>query len=132
MPFGGRLKIELATVVMDRRFLSKYPNVRPGDHVLITVTELTRAATAVSPINPHNETAEANASRSASDKPGVDLGALLALINDCGGHLWMTAEPPGNMVLKIHLPKRASDLTDPRTPATRSSRSGSMARWFGH
>src|SRR5262249_6639033 len=35
MPFGGRLKIELARVVVDSRFLAKYPNVRPGSHALI-------------------------------------------------------------------------------------------------
>ncbi len=40
MPHGGRLNIELATVVVERRFLAKYPNVRPGDHVLITITEV--------------------------------------------------------------------------------------------
>ena len=50
MPFGGRLKIELATVVVDRKFVAKYPNVRPGDHVLITVTEVRGAGSAVSPI----------------------------------------------------------------------------------
>ena len=40
MPFGGRLLIELATVVVGSKFVAKYPNVRPGDHALITVTEV--------------------------------------------------------------------------------------------
>ena len=39
MPHGGRLKIDLATTVVDRTFLDKYPNVRPGRHVIATVTE---------------------------------------------------------------------------------------------
>jgi len=133
MPFGGRLKIELATVVVDRQFVAKYPNVRPGAHALITVTEVKGTVRSDWPIELQNEPAGTNASRSASDKPGVDLGALLGLIGDCGGHLWMAAEPPGNMVLKIHLPKRVSDgLTEPRTPVPRSDRGRSMSRWFGH
>ena len=40
MPFGGRLLIQLATVVVGSTFVAKYPNVRPGDHALITVTEV--------------------------------------------------------------------------------------------
>ncbi len=129
MPSGGRLKIELASVVVDGRFIAKHPNVRPGAHVLITVTEVREAARLAPPGAAHSEPAAAAVSP-ASDKPGVDLGALLKLIADCGGHLWMTAEPPGNMILKIHLPKRTSD--DPRPVVTRSERGGSMSRWFGH
>jgi nitrogen-specific signal transduction histidine kinase len=118
MPSGGRLKIDLASVVVNGAFVAKHPNVRPGGHVLITVTEVRGTERQDSP------------KAKSSDKPGVDLGALLALIGDCGGHLWMTAEPPGNMVLKIHLPKRASD--DPTAPVARPNRGRSMARWFGH
>ena len=43
MPFGGQLKIELGTTVVDRRFAAKHPNVRLGPHALITVTETKRA-----------------------------------------------------------------------------------------
>ena len=43
MPFGGQLKIELGTTVVDRRFAAKHPNVRLGPHALITVTENRRA-----------------------------------------------------------------------------------------
>jgi hypothetical protein len=108
MPFGGQLKIEFATVEVDRKFVTQHPNVRPGAHVLITFTEV------VDPVQPDWLRAVRNqpvgaSSASASERPGVDLGALMGLIGDCGGHLWMTAEPPGNMVLKVHLPKRISD-----------------------
>lgn len=119
MPSGGRLKVELSTVVVDRKFVAQYPNVRPGGHVVITATEVRGIG-------------QPDGTRPASDKPGVDLGALQALVNHCGGHLWMKAEPPGNMVLKIHLPKRASDLTEPHTSVTRSNRGSLMARWFRH
>jgi PAS domain S-box-containing protein len=133
MPHGGRVKIDLATTVVDRRFLANHPNVRAGAHVLITVTEVGGAIRPALPIELRAAPAAAGASRSASDKPGVDLGALLALIGDLGGHLWMAAEPSGNMTLKIHLPKRASDeVTDPAAPAARSDRGRPLARWFRH
>jgi C4-dicarboxylate-specific signal transduction histidine kinase len=132
MPSGGQLKIEFATVVVDRNFVAQHPNVRPGAHVLITVTEVR------GPVQPdwrsalRNQPVGAMQSTSASDGPGVDLGTLMRLIGDCGGHLWMTAEPPGNMVLKIHLPKRVSDGLTERKQATRSRRPLSVARWFGN
>jgi hypothetical protein len=128
MPSGGRLKIELASVVVDGRFVAKHPNVRPGGHVLITVTEVREARRLDPPTGARTEPAPSAVG--AADKPGVDLGALLKLIADSGGHLWMSAEPPGNMLLKIHLPKRATDETRP--VVTRSERGGSMSRWFGH
>jgi len=118
MPRGGRLNVELATVIVDRRFIAKYPNVRPGDHVLITITEVRGSASTDVP---------------ASEKPGVDLGALLSLVGECGGHLWMSAEPPGNMVLKIHLPRPASDSQqEPYAPVARPDQKRTRARWFRH
>ena len=39
MPFGGRLKIELAAVTVDQAFIEKHPNVRQGPNALIPVTE---------------------------------------------------------------------------------------------
>jgi hypothetical protein len=124
MPSGGRLKVDLRTIVVDSKFLAKYPNVRPGGHALITVTEEK---------GERNEPADTLASKPASDKPGVDLGALLGLVGDCGGHLWMAAEPSGSMVLKIHLPLRASEgLAEQSASVPRSSRGRAMSRWFGH
>ncbi len=98
MPSGGQVRIDLATTAVGRRFVARYSNVRPGDHVLITVTEL--------PAGGELRGDSERGSRSF-DKPGVDLGVLLDLIASCGGHLWLEAQPAGNMVVKIHLPKPA-------------------------
>jgi signal transduction histidine kinase len=129
MPIGGRLKIDLATVVVDQEFIANYPNVSHGPHALITVTEVRRAVPAEgSPQGRNGATASAR-DQVASERPGVDLGALQELIQACGGHLWMRVEPPGNMVVEIRLPLRVWD------DATRESTSnpGSMvARWFRH
>ena len=99
MPFGGRLKIELATVILDQAFLEKYPNVRRGKHALITATEIRRTARTEGPLR----------LREPSASVGVDLGALQGLIRECGGHLWVTAVPHGDMEVRIHLPLRSSD-----------------------
>jgi hypothetical protein len=63
----------------------------------------------------------------------VDLSALVRLLGDCGGHLWVTAAPPGNMTLKIHLPLRSSDSVNGPAPSlTRSTGGRSRGRWFRH
>jgi hypothetical protein len=122
MPLGGRLMFEVASVVLDREFVAKYPNVRPGSHVLLTVHEVRAALGMNIPAPPRTE---------PPDNPGVDLGALQTLVGGCGGHLWMMAEPSGNMVLKIHLPRRVLDRSDPRPVSVPAGRSRWIQRAFG-
>jgi PAS domain S-box-containing protein len=132
IPHGGRLKIDLTSAVVDRTFLDKYPNVRPGSHVIVTVTEERGTRVAAPPVLWPIRSSE-DAMPSAGDKPGVDLSALVQLLADCGGHLWVSAEPPGNMTLKIHLPMHAADgTTSPVPPLTASHSGKSRGRWFRH
>ena len=115
MPLGGRLLIDVAPALVDREFAEKYPSVRPGAHVLFTVTEVKgpalSTAAGILGSNGHD----------GHDTPGVDLGMLQSLVANCGGHLWIAAEPSGDMILKIHLPRRALD--------DRAATSG-PARWI--
>jgi hypothetical protein len=118
MPGGGRLRIELGTSVVDRRFAAKHPNVRLGLHALITVTETGRPASS-----------DEERSKAAS-KPGVDFGTLQELVSECGGHLWMKLQPPGDMVAKIRLPLlSAHEQAVPRA-AIRNNRERPATRWF--
>ena len=133
MPFGGRLKIEVGTIVVNRQFTAKYPNVRPGPHALITVTEIRRAARAGGPLHlGDGPTAHGPYVRTAP-KPGVDLGTLQGLVRDCGGHLWMRVQPLGDMVAKIRLPLLTSyDQTHSRALATHGNRGRAITRLFQH
>jgi PAS domain S-box-containing protein len=129
MPLGGRLKIEVDSVVVDREFVAKHPHVRPGEHVLLIVNEQRRV---VRPNSSDSASAGSSAVSSFSgDSPGVDLGTLQALVTECGGHLWMRAEPPGDMELKIHLPRRVLDRLEAPAPAMPTGRSRWIRRAFG-
>jgi PAS domain-containing protein len=105
MPFGGRLVFELAKVTVGNDSVASHSDVRPGPHALITVTAVRYAVWSDASRTFPRLSQTTNASESASDRPGVDLGAMQALIRGCGGRLWLAAEPPGDMVLKIHLPR---------------------------
>jgi len=121
MPFGGRLKIELATVTVDQTFIEKYPNVRRGQHALITVTEIRRTTRAEGPLRLRDWPAQNEADREPSRSLGVDLGALQDLISDCGGHLWVTAVPRGDMEVQIRLPLCSdAEQNQPAPPAART------------
>jgi len=128
MPFGGQLKIELGTTVVDRRFAAKHPNVRLGPHALITVTKTKSTRGENAPPSGHHGSTP---SSSDSPKPGMDFGTLQGLVVGCGGHLWMTLQPEGDMVAKIRLPLLAfHDEAAPRTLAARSGRV--LTRLFSH
>jgi hypothetical protein len=122
MASGGQLKIEVGTTVVDRRFAAKHPNVRLGPHALITVTETrdTNHKTATPP------------SGSPDPKPRIDFVTLQSLVGGCGGHLWMTVQPEGDMIAKIRLPLRlpSHDEAAPRTLVARGGRV--LTRLFLH
>ena len=124
MPSGGRLKIELGTIVVDRRFATRHPDVRLGLHALITVTELRRAARA-NGLQPRRDgTTTPSSHGRVSNKPGVDFATLQELVSECGGHLWMKVQPLGDMVAKIRIP-----LSEPARPDTaRSTGHSSQSR----
>ncbi len=126
MPHGGRLRIELSTVVVDGQFIAQYPNVRQGLHALITVTEVARPAAGGETSDHANETD----TPLATGRARVDLSALQELISECGGHLWITAEPGGSMVVRMRLPLRAA--WEGQATARAGQRLGRMtARLFG-
>jgi hypothetical protein len=130
MPFGGRLMIDLAKVVVGREFIAKYPNVRQGAHVLITVSEMRGKGRQDRVLGFRQDATDRHTSSPALESPGLDLGALQEVIADCGGHLWMEVAPSGDMVLKIHLPLRAIDAPRRSSKPARPGRLRSMGRWF--
>jgi two-component system, cell cycle sensor histidine kinase and response regulator CckA len=133
MPFGGRLKIEVGTIVVNRQFTAKYPNVRPGPHALITVTEIRRTARAGGLLQLGDGPTAHGPHLRTGQKPGVDLGTLQGLVKECSGHLWMRVQPLGDMVAKIRLPLLTSyDQTHSRGLAARGNRGRAITRWFQH
>jgi two-component system, cell cycle sensor histidine kinase and response regulator CckA len=104
LPLGGRLRIDLGTIVVDRHFAARYPNVRMGLHALITVTEIKTGARADRSKRTRDGLASQDAPGRVAARSGVDFGTLQKLVSECGGHLWMKVHPVGEMVAKIRLP----------------------------
>jgi PAS domain-containing protein len=133
MPQGGHVRIQLATTIVDQRFLASHPKVRPGAHVVITISEVQGATRPTLPIQWPTADPHGRATLSPMEKPGMDLGPLMALIGDLGGHLWMSVEPAGNVTLQIHLPKRTQDeVMEPAARGALTARRRQLAKWFRH
>jgi hypothetical protein len=119
MPHGGRVQIALAPAFCGSRVLAKHPNARPGEHVLITVTGVRR---------------DADSDEQSPTRPSADLGSLLQLVDNCGGHVWMSAERAGDMTIKIHLPRRKREKAPAAPPMSQVAAQGgrSLRKWFRH
>jgi signal transduction histidine kinase len=134
MPHGGRVKIHLANTFVEQRFLERYPKVRPGAHVLITITETRGPTWRALPVQlPTTPGLQGERAKPARENPGMDPGPLVALIGHIGGNLWMSAEPGGNMTLQLHLPKRMqADMFEQAAAGSWTDRGRQLARWFRH
>ena len=93
--------------------------------------ESRRATRTDGPLTLHDNEAGLN-SRSVAVQTGVDLGTLQELVAECGGHLWMTVEPVGDMVVKIRLPLVTSYGEPPRRRLVPSGRVRTLGHWFQH
>ena len=131
MPSGGWLTIAIGTSSVGGHFAARYPNVRPGPHALITVTAERRTAGADTLLNAPGAPAAEPEPR--DPKPAVDLGAIHALVGECGGHLWMRIQPLGD-IAKVRLPLLSAYGARPqsRSSAPRSRPARAITRWFQH
>jgi PAS domain-containing protein len=109
MASGGKMIFDVSPSVIDRDFAEAHPNVRQGPHALLTITEGKAADKRGGLFGLlYRLTEKADLKATTEDHPVIDFGTLQALVHECGGYLWMEADPPGDMTIKIHLPLRAA------------------------
>ena len=99
---------DVSPAVVGADFVETHPKVRQGPHVLLTVTEGKGPEARAGLLGMLERFTHKNDAQTTTGGPVVDFGALQSLVQDCGGHLWMEADPPGDMTLKIHLPLRVA------------------------
>ncbi|BBP70686.1 hypothetical protein PHLH6_26900 [Pseudomonas sp. Seg1] len=111
MPEGGRLVVETSNQVLDRDFTEAYPNLEPGDYVMLSVTDngsgmpqsvISRA------FDPFFTT------KPIGQGTGLGLSMIYGFSKQSRGHVSIDSEIDQGTTVKLYLPRfRGEELEQP-------------------
>lgn len=115
MSKGGKLTLETANVSFDPESVSRYPELKPGDYVMLAITDTGKGMSVevkAHMFEPFFSTKE------VGQGTGLGLSTCYGIIKQSGGHISVYSEPGRGTTFKIYLPQAESQ---PKTPARPSA-----------
>jgi len=124
MPRGGRLTIETANAVLDAAYAAENPDVRPGDYVMIAVTD-TGAGIPTSDlarvVEPFFTT------KAPGEGSGLGLSMVYGFVSQSGGHMKIYSASGQGTVVRLYFPRAAASgkpVAAPPAPAAQENVAG--------
>jgi PAS domain S-box-containing protein len=102
MPNGGKLTLETANVSFDLESVGRYPELKPGDYVMLAITDTgagMRPEVKAHVFEPFFST------KGVGQGTGLGLSTCYGIIKQSGGHISVYSEPGRGASFKIYLPQ---------------------------
>ena len=121
MPDGGKLTIETGNTHLDEAYCAQNPEVRPGQFVLIAVTD---TGVGMSPDIAARVFDPFFTTKPTGKGTGLGLSQVYGFIKQSSGHVKIYSEPGSGTTVKIYLPRLIADATEIKRSALEPMRTG--------